>query len=92
MIENIPHLRAPRSTVERLPGPDGYDQMVVEVMCGRSVAVTLTTYVPSKVRCPECKAAERRHTCDNPLHCSTCLNEKAAKATAARTARRKARR
>lgn len=64
-VNDIPHLRAPRATVERRITDDGYAEMVVDVMCGRpNVAVTLTTYVPSKVRCPECKSAERRHTCD----------------------------
>ncbi len=37
-------------------------------------------------------SADTQHSCDNPVHCSTCLNEQAAKATAKRTARRKARR
>ena len=33
-----------------------------------------------------------RHACDNPVHCSTCLNEAAAKSTARRIARKAARR
>lgn len=32
------------------------------------------------------------HACDNPIHCSTCLNQQAAKATARRTAAKWSRR
>lgn len=56
---NIPHLRTPRGAVERRIGPDGYPEMVTDAMCGRSVAVTLTTYSPLRVRCPECRRADR---------------------------------